>query len=279
MSNQIVVSTFTKLNAGKKVTIDLDLGWKYLAVHIKRTNFTAAQALNYKLKINGKVRQELESLQVMEDMNTHYNRPQVAGFTTLFFSRPELADSEDRDATGLGTRDIRTLQIEFVLDAAVVSPDMAVVADVTSNELLGWINHIESADIDILKVGKNVISKMPVGNGNVFSYFLGKATQDITDIVLKRTVDGDKNNVLESTKEFLEVEQKQAAMRPRVPVTATYTVVDFTTKGIPEDALQTDTLDIPGKGLLKIDRVAMDITVGTIEPLTVITESVGPFNG
>lgn len=279
MSNQIVVSTFNALNPGKKVTIDLDVGYKYLALHLKRINFTAAQALNYKLKINGKQVQSLDSLQILEDMNTHYNRPQIAGFTTIYFARPELSDSEDRDATGLGTRDIRTAQVEFTLDPLVITPDMTVVADTTSNEFLGWITHIESSDIDLPNVGKNVISKMPVGNGNVWAYFMKKPTQDMTDAVLLRTVDGVKANVIESTKEFLEVEQKQAAMRPRVPVSASYTVFDFTTKGIPEDALQTDTLDIPGKGLVSVDRISAHLTVATAETMSVITESVGAFNG
>lgn len=280
MSRQIAVSDISALIAGKKVTINLDIGWKYLAVHIKRTNFTEAQAKNYRLKINGKIVQALASFDSINDINTHYNRPQVAGFTTIFFNRPELADSEDRDLTGIGTRDIRSCQIEFELDGAVVNPDMQVVADVTTNENLGWIIHYESSDIDLPKVGKNVISKMPVGNGNVNSYFLGKPTDDITDIVLNRTVNGVRNNVIESTKEFLEVEQKQAPMRPRVPVTADWTVLDFTTKGIPEEALQTISVQLPGDSELShVERIGLDITVGTAETLTVITESAGTFQG
>ena len=280
MSRQIAVSDISQLLPGKKVTIGLDIGWKYLVLHVKRTNFTAAQALNYRLKINGKIVQALASFAAIEDINTHYNRPQIAGFTTIFFARPELADSEDRDLTGIGTRDIRTCQVEFELDAAVVAPDMEVKAEVTTNENLGYIVQYESADIDLPKIGKNVISKMPVGNGNVNAYFLGKATNDITEIVQTRVVNGVKNNVIESTKEFLEVEQKQAPMRPRVPVTATWTVLDYTTKGIPDEALQTTSVQMPGKSELSpVERISLDITVGSAEVMTVVTESAGTFQG
>lgn len=280
MSRQIAVSTISDVLTGKKVTIDLDIGWKYLVVHIKRTNFTAAQAQHYAFKINGKIVQSLESLQNIEDINTHYNRPQVAGFTSIYYVRPELADSEDRDATGIGTADVKTCQIEFVLDGGLVDPDVEVKAEVTTNENLGWILHYETSDLPLSKVGKNVVSKMPVGNGNVNAYFIGKATNDITDMVLIRTVNGAKNNVVESSKEFLELEQVQAPMRPRVPVTADWTVLDFTVKGIPEEALQTTSIQLPGESVLShVERIGLDITVGTAETLTVITESAGEFTG
>ncbi len=277
--SQILVSTVSALTTGKKVTITLDTGWKYLALHLKRTGFTAAQATDYVLKINGKPVQSLDSLQVLEDINTHYNRPQVAGFTSIFFNRPELADSEDRDINGLGTADVRTVQIEFTLATGLVGLDMEVVAEVAANENLGFITHLETADVDLPAVGKNVISKMPVGNGNVFAYFMAKPTDDITDIVFIRVVDGVKNNIIESTKEFLVLGQKQAPMKPRVPVVADYAAVDFTLRGVPEDALQTDYLNIPGKGLKKVERVSAHITAGSAETLSVITESVGVFNG
>lgn len=281
MARQIKVPNISPLVVGKKVTVDLDVGWKYLVLHLKRTGFTAVQALSYNLKINGKIVQSLDSLQDMEDVNTHYNRPQVAGVTSLFFKRPELADSEDRDLTGLGTRDIQSAQIEFVLDAAIAGAvDLDVVAEVTTNENIGWITHYENSDIDLSKVGLNVVSKMPVGNGNVFAYFMAKTTNDITDIDLTRVVNGVKNNVIESTKEFLEIEQVQAPMRPRVPVTATKTVLDFTVSGVPEDALQTESILLPGESALSfVERIGMNITVGSAETLSVITESVGPYRG
>lgn len=277
---QIKVNGLSPIVIGKKVTIPLDIGYKYLAVHIKYSGFTALQATNYALKINGKIRQDLSSLKVMENINTHYGRPQVAGVTTIFFNRPELSDSEDRDLSGLGTADIQSAQIEFVIDAAAVGPAaVEVVADVTANENIGWITHFESSDIDLSKVGKNVVSKMPIGNGNVFAYFMEKATNDITDIVLTRVVNGAKNNILESTKEFLEVGQVQAPMKPRVPVTATVTVLDFTTSGIPEDALQSEYLRDAEGEVIPVERIGMDITAGSAEVLTVITESVGAFRG
>ena len=277
---QIKVTGISPVVTGKKVTIDLDVGWKYLALHIKRTAFTAAQATAYQLKINGKPRQQLDSLQDLENINTHYNRPQVAGYTTIYFNRPELADSEDRDLSGLGTADVQSVQVEFVLASGLVNPDVEVVADVTTNENIGWITKLEVADIALTKVGKNVISKMPVGDGNVFNYFIKKATDNITDILLARVVNGQKTTVIDSSKEFLELGQKQAPMKPRVPVTATVTSLDFTVSGIPEDALQTEYLEIPGSEVLTpVERVTCDITIGTAETVTVITESVGQFAG
>lgn len=278
MRNQIDVSGISQIVAGKKVTIDLDVGWKYLKVHIKRTNVTAAQALNYRLKINGKIRQELPAFTDIENINTHYGRPQTAGITTIYFNRPELADSEDRDLSGLGTADIRSLQIEFELDGAVVNPDIEVKADVTTNENIGWITKLETADIDLSKVGDNVVSKMPIGDGNVFNYFLKKPTNDMTGVQLFRVVNGAKTFIIDSTKEFLEVDQKQAPMTPRAPVTATQTALDFVVSGIPEDALQTEYLQIPGSdGQVPVERIGAVLTVATAETVTCITESVGQF--
>lgn len=280
MSNQIKVTDLSPIVSGKKVTINLDVGWKYLKLHIKRTNATALQCLSYALKVNGKIRQEMPSLADMEAINTHYGRPQTAGITTIFLARRELADSETRDLTGLGTRDVKSVQIEFILDAATVAPDIEVVADVTANENIGWITKFESSDISLTKIGKNVVSKMPVGDGNVFAYFIQKATNDITDLNLVRVVNGAKTSVVESTKEFLEVDQKQAAMNPRVPVTATQTVLDFTVSGVSEDALQTEYVQRPGEDVLSaVERIGLNITVGSAETVTVITESVGEFRG
>lgn len=279
--SQIKVSGISQVIKGKKVTIDLDVGFKYLKLHIDRTAFTALEAVNYKLKINGKVRQELGSLKDIENINTHYSRPQTADVTTIYFNRPELADSEDRNQAGLGTRDIKSLQVEFDLLGTIAgTPEIEVVADVTTNENIGWITKYEIADVDLAKVGKNVVSKMPVGDGNVFNYFITKATNDITDINLYRVVDGQKTSIIDSTKAFLEVDQKQAPMRPRVPVTATITSLDFVVEGIPEHALQTNYVQLPNTDFLTaVERIGMDITVGTAEVVTLVTESVGQFRG
>jgi len=279
MANQIKVTGLSPIVTGKKVTIDLDMGWKYLKVHVKRTNFTAAQATNYALKINGKIRQSLPSLADMEAINTHYGRPQVAGYTTIFFNRPELSDSEVRDLSGLGTRDIQTAQIEFILATGLTDPDVEVVAEVVTNEDIGWITMFENSDIALTKIGANVISKMPEGSGDVLSYIMQKATDDITDLNLIRVVDGNKTSVIESSKEFLELEQKQAPMKPRAPVTATQTVLDFTTSGVPTDALKTDYIETPEGDLVPVERIGLNITIGSAETLTVITESIGKFTG
>ena len=292
MPYPIKVSSVSPLVAGKKVTIDLDIGHEYLKIQLKRTNFTAVQATGFALKANGKIIQQLDNLQQMEDINTHYNLPQIAGVTTLYLTSPHMADSEDRDLNGLGTADARSLSIEFYLDGAVVAPDLEVEAIVQANRPMGWVRFLEVNDISLDKVGKNVISKMPTGSGNVNNYFLGKATQDITDVTLTRVVGGSKQTVLESTKEFLEINQAQAPMRPRVPVTASYTSLDFILSGVPQDALKTKRLwlnhegnrhkDIKGtpedrKYHKNIERIGMDITVATAEVLTVITESVGRY--
>lgn len=279
MSTQIKVSDISPIVKGKKVTINLDIGWKYNVVHIKR-NFDAVEGTNYALKINGKVRQELPSLQDIENINTHYNRPQVAGYTSIFFNRPELADSEDRNLSGLGTADVRSVQIEYIQAAGTVVavPDIEVVAEVSTNENIGWITKLESSDIPLTKVGINAVNKLPVGDGNVFNYFLKKPTMDMTDIQLIRVVNGAKTTIIESTKAFLELQQKQAPMRPRVPVTASVTSLDFTTDGIPEEALRTNYVQLPGQsGLTPVERIGLNITVGTAETMTVITESVGQF--
>ena len=277
MFKQIDVSTISQIVAGKKATINLDVGWKYLVVHVKRTNFTAAQATAVQVKANGKPFQQFNSLQDVEDINTHFNRPQIAGITSFFFARPELADSEDREITGIGTADLKTLQIEFVIDAAAVNPDVEVKAEVDNNEPMGYITQIETSDIDLAKVGKNVVSKMPIGNGNVFAYFLKKPTDDFTDIKLDRIAGGVRETLIDSTQEFLEVAQKQAAEKPRVPPTG-MTAIDFVLSGVPEDAMQADSILLPGDTEeTVVDRISADLTVATAEVVTVITDSVGPF--
>ena len=279
MSDQLEVTNFTPLVVGKRVVISLDIGWKYLMLHMK-THMTAAQMLDPVLKINGKpVHSGLESFQFHEDKNTHYNLPQVAGIRTLCFIRPELADPYHRDNTGLGTIGLDTVQFEFTIKSDVVSPVLSVLADVTVNEPLGMINLFESANINLTGTGKNPINKMPAGSGEVCNYWISKATMDITDLELIRVIDGSFSTVLKSTKEFLELKQKQAPMKPRVPVTGSYTCLDFLTSGMAGDVLQTKFVDVPGKGRMPIERTGLDITVATNEPLTVITESVGTFNG
>ena len=275
--SQLKVTDINPLVAGKKVVINLDMGYKYLKLQLKRS-FTAAQCLNPVFKKNGKpFASGWASLADLEDINTHFSRPQTAGYTTIYLERPELTDTEDRQATGWGTEDVRTLSVEFTLDAAVVAPTLEVEASVAPNEPFGLVTMYEVADINLPAVGKNVVNKLPIGNGSVTAYFFKKTTHDITDLVLSRTINGAKTRAIESSKEFLELEQTQCAMRPRVPVTATVTVLDFILGGKLGTAFQTANLVMDGQQV-PVERVALDVTVATAEVMTVVTESIGFFN-
>jgi len=69
-----------------------------------------------------KLIREYKDLAELFEVNGHYKRYQEAtGETTLYFSRPELADVV-RDAFALGVADVVAVRIEFKVDSDVVSP-------------------------------------------------------------------------------------------------------------------------------------------------------------
>lgn len=276
MSRKIQISTHTIPTAGKKMTIELPIGHKYGCISIHHPNITAAQGTSIEVKINGKPFQQFEDLQQIQDMNTHYNRPQQADWTDIWFERPELADSEDRLICGIGTADIRTLSIDMVVAAGAVNPETGfeVHAQVYANELLGLVTSIVSEGVPVTAAGSKVVPKMPQA-ANIAAYWIKKATQNITNVRLQRDAGGVVNDVIDSTKEYLENMQK-AQSKPRVPVTAKYTVIDFIERGLLEDSLQGQLLQ-GASGAMPVNAIKGTFELGTAEDLTIITESIGEF--
>lgn len=109
--------------------------WKQITIeHTKATSGVDATRIplertkltNVKVQVvtanSTKLIREYKDLEELYQVNAHYKRHQeTTGETTLYFSRPELADVV-RDAFALGVADVVAVRIEFKIDSDVVSP-------------------------------------------------------------------------------------------------------------------------------------------------------------
>lgn len=90
-------------------------------IPLERTKMTNVKVLVVTASSTKLIR-EYKDIDELFKVNGHYGRHQEAtGETTLYFSRPELADTV-RDAFALGVADVVAVRIEFKIDSDVVAP-------------------------------------------------------------------------------------------------------------------------------------------------------------
>lgn len=214
--------SFANLAAGSKASLVLPLGYTYQALNLVHNFADLTKIKNVKILLNGRAVQEFDDLAQVEAINAYYKRSQVAGTTTIWFYRPELATVFDRRLGGIGTLGVGTLVLEFDVDASVTpAPVCDVYASLGAQEAPGLITHVRRYSQSSATAGEVEVSGIPKRH-MVMAMHLKKA--DITGVRLETN----KRIAWETSKALGETLQKAYG---RVPQTAAYTHLDFLLEG------------------------------------------------
>lgn len=128
--------TIPNVAKGNTVTVTLPVGNVYEKIMLKYAGVTPAQLKNIKLEVNGRLISEFADGQRVIDIDTHYNRPQSAGYLTLHFNRPELHKLGDRRFFGLDTnasQGITTASLIMDIDAGATAPVLSAYASIAQS--------------------------------------------------------------------------------------------------------------------------------------------------
>jgi hypothetical protein len=186
--------------------------------------------LNLRLKINGIEVQTYKSGAELQDLNGYKGYPADAtGFLSWFFVQPELNMIPDQTITKLGTKDVKTLVIEFDVDAAAVSPVVKASALISNNAPLGIIKKVRRFTSSTSVSGLHEIDNIPTNGARISAVHFAKP--DINKIEVKA------NNQTVYEAEQVEAREYQKAY-DRTPNT-NYFHVDWTLIGDSSEALGT----------------------------------------
>lgn len=122
------------VSAGNTASLDLPLGKTYESITLEYSGVTLEQLKNIRVVLNGKTIQEYVSGARLAAFNKFYGLDDNAGYLTLHFVRPEMANLKQRHFTAIPTgkntrikvanelKPIESFQLYFDVDAAAANP-------------------------------------------------------------------------------------------------------------------------------------------------------------
>lgn len=227
-TNQL--QSLSNVTAGATATLQLPLGVSYELVKFKLTNITPAQMHNLRLKINGIEVQNYKSGAELQELNGFKGyAADSAGFLSWFFVQPELNMIPDQQITKLGTKDVKTLVIEFDVDSGVTSPVVKASALISNNAPLAIIKKVRRFTSSSAVAGLQEIDNIPTNGARISAVHFKKA--DVNKIEVKA------NNQTVYEAEQVEAREYQKAY-DRTPNNS-YFHVDWTLLGDSSEALGT----------------------------------------
>lgn len=251
MIKDLLQPSFSRVGPNNRMTLELTKGPTYYRVHFV---ITAAAGLDVTdigriaVMINGNEKIVHKNLQRLIDLNAFYNRAADTVVATriefsLHFFRMEMADSVFKRVPGLGTLDVSTLHIE--VDAVAAAPaDIAIKAYAEINpisEPLGSFVTVREFPGSSTVAGEVEVANLPKGP---WYSAIHCAKADISNVKVLVDEGGGSVVIVDLPKQILERKQKNASPIKRVPVTASYTHVDFLAlDGNLQDALLTAQLN------------------------------------
>lgn len=227
MRNQVLLPTVSGVQAaGGQCVLSIPLGMTYDCIHFAVTNVTAANMLNFKVKVGSVTIIDVASFQDIEDQNTFYKRQTQAGFLTLWFYRPEYME-DMRAFTSLGTADVKApITVEWTLPA-LTTPAITAYAVQRPPQPMGAITKLRQFTSNFVSSGTMSIGDIPKG-ARIAAFHLKKTAGDISGLDLEINNGSGAALVQTGTKTLHETVQKQ---HNRLPVTATYTHLDLNLLG------------------------------------------------
>lgn len=262
MRNLVALPTIQNVAPGAHCVLNCPVGMTYDLIQFKVTNVAAADLKNFKIKAGSRTVTEVASFEVLEALNTFYNRKTQSGFLTLWFFRPEM--KEDVQAlTSFGTADVPSLTIEFDLAGTVSNPAIEAFAVQRAPQISGLVTKVREYPVTYATAGKQQIDNLPRG-ARISAIHLGKG--DVTDVEFEINNGNGPAKIIEASKTLLETLQKQ---HDRVPVTASYTHLDFNLLGDVAGPLPT----------VQLQDMRIKHTIGTSGALTAVVEYIDSIGG
>ncbi|GKT12949.1 MAG: hypothetical protein ISEC1_P1941 [Thiomicrorhabdus sp.] len=228
MTNKL--QSLANVAPGATATLSLPVSVAYHLVKFKMSGITAAQMLNLKLILNGRVVQTYKSGTELQELNGYKGyAADTAGYLTWYMVKPELNMIGDQRFTKLGTQDLQTVSIEFDVDQAATTPVVTASAMTSLNEPLGVITKVLRFSKAAAAVGLDEIDNIPTGGARISAIHFKKA--DINSV----EVEANNRKIFESQR--VEAREWQRDYK-KVPNT-NYFHVDFVLEGDSSEALVT----------------------------------------
>lgn len=267
----LLMPSISRVAAGSVATLEYPLGPTYLKTIITAggTGLAIADFGRINLKIDGQVVMTWKDLQRLMDMNIFWARgtDTVNEFAIHFFRR-ELMNIIAQRAPGLGTADVQTMVLEIeLLSTAPADVTLTAHSELDpTRQPLGVFVKIKEFPYSSAVSGDVEIDKLLKGPWYAAAH-LFKA--DISKVVVEMDEGQGPVKWVDATKAILERNQKEAAPRARVPVTAKATHIDFLTEGDLYKALKTD----------KATDLRIKMTLDTAGAVDIITETLDILGG
>lgn len=155
--------TVKNVAAGSRFTAEIPVGRtiERLIFQLGGTTFDATLLNLVRVLVNGKVIVELSGAEILA-LNDHYNRGDIDGnLFSLWFTRPEMNDSQQRAIAGLGTADVQTLTVEGDIAAGAVAPTVTLYSEESGARNLGAFVYIRRFPRSFAAGGFQEIDTLP----------------------------------------------------------------------------------------------------------------------
>lgn len=227
------LQSINNVSAGSTAVLNLVIGPTYDSIVMTYSGVTQAQIKNIKLKANGKDFQTFKDAAELQNINKYWGRPDdAAGFLTFWFVRPEMALLSDQRLTALGTADLKTLSIEFDIDASATAPVISASAVMSESQPFGVCTKVKAYTSATAVAGLKEIDNIPLGGARIIGIHNFKADISHSEVRVNDSVAFDVDKTLAEN-----IQKK--ANTPRVPLTASCSHIDWILEGDPSQAMVT----------------------------------------
>lgn len=224
MRKIIKLPSFNNVAKGSTAVLNCPVGLTYDKIVIPYTGVTLEQMQNIELRINGRPIMQFTDAAQIDNINTFYGWPDEAGFLTLHFLRPWMANLAMQRLTALGTSDVSTMSLHIDIDAAAAAPELEATAHQSGATRLGSFVKVRSYPRSFATSGTVEIDNIP-RSARISAIHLFKA--DVSKIELEM----DSIKLVDMSKPMSEVLAKKASPKGRIPISAECTHVDLCLDG------------------------------------------------
>lgn len=214
--------SLSNVAAGSTSVLNLPLGRTYENIKLVYAGVTLAQLKNIQLKANGKVFQRFADGNEIDLINKYYGRPAADGILTMWFVQPEMKTARDERITALGTADLKTLTLEFDIDAGAANPVITAHAIQSEAAPFGLCTKVLRFPVNSAVTGVQEIDNLPTAGARIKAIHLLKSDVSAVELEINGFL------AYEASKALSEQNQKDYA---RVPQTASATHLDFVLEG------------------------------------------------
>lgn len=271
MRNYNQLPSLSRVYAGADAVLECPIGPTYNRIDFEcsGTALDVSHIGKIEVRIDGTPVHEYKDLTRLIDFNGYYNRgTETVALWSIYFNRLEMEGLIYKRLPGLGTLDVRTLDVQIHLNAGFPADGQIVAyADTHEGEPLGVFIKVREFAYASAVSGDVEVDKIPRGPRIVAAHFF---KSDIDRVKLKAsTANSPNREYIDATKAALEHGQKRARPVARVPITAKATHVDHCLEGDMAQSLVT----------AGFTDMRYRLTLGTAGAVDIVVEYLDMFDG